>query len=232
MAVVDLSKYPAEELNAIKEQLRPTVLVEVTESIKKETEIDIAKLKDEMRMKNDIAIKQAVKEWQDKQAAERKPLTQDQIQTLLNQEYVEFTIKVRKADSESETVDLVLRELPQSKEEEFYKLAKDFVKDNIAAVGGGTFKLQEGDLFEKVGAMMDMFDPAFTVMAKACALCLNPYGRHQWLTPDWVKNNLNSFRIMNIIKAQSEVNKLRDFFSSLFQAFQTAEPTNPVDVQL
>jgi hypothetical protein len=226
-----LSKISAEELEAIKVEIRPSVIKEVSDSIRTEAETEIAKIKDSMRVDNDLLIKRSIKEWQDKQESAKKPLTPEELQILLNQEYVTFKVSVRKTkeDDSIELIELTLGELSQNKEEEFYKLAKDFVKENITSLGGNAFKLTEGDLFEKLGTMMDVFDPVFSTMAKACVICLNPDGKHKWLTTEWIQSNMNSFRIMNVIKAQTEINKLRDFFSELFQTFQSQEPTNPAE---
>jgi hypothetical protein len=68
-------------------------------------------------------------------------------------------------------------------------------------------------------------------MAEGCVICLNPKGTLAWLDVKWVKDNVSSERIYNILLAQVELNKLRDFFSHLFQGYQTTTSVSQAAVQ-
>ena len=55
------------------------------------------------------------------------------------------------------------------------------------------------------------------VMIGVCAICLNPFDEDEEITEDWVRKNLSATRIVKIVTAQVEANKMRDFFSLLFR---------------
>ena len=93
------------------------------------------------------------------------------------------------------------------------------------------FKLVDGDLLTQIKSLMDVFEPALDAMAEGCVICLNPKGTLAWLDVAWVRENIASDRQYNILLAQVELNKLRDFFSHLFQGYQTTTSVSQAAVQ-
>ncbi len=166
-------------------------------------------------------VSKLVKEYQDKQ----KPLSVEEIQKMVDQEYAELTIKVMvglEKDGKPELRHFTIRELPQSVEKKFYR---QFV-DKVKAEGPKLAAFQQRNMdqpFETVmGDFMETFESGFDILASAVALILNPFGEDEEITPDWVSRRISSNRQYSIVQAQVEVNKLRDFFSRVFRDGQNA----------
>jgi hypothetical protein len=200
--------------------------------LEKKNAIDIAKFKDKMRQDNDESLSKAIKDFYEEEKKKRQPLTREQLESLLSAEYVEFTVKVPKDDGTN--LSFTLKELPQKFEKEFYKIAKETLLDLVQEYNGKDLKMADGDIAEKIMSLMQVFEPVFDTMVKACVMCLNPYKKdeYKFVDDEWVRNNLTSFRIYTIVLAQTEVNKLRDFFSLVFQGFQSAKATDLVGAQV
>lgn len=181
---------------------------------------ELANLQEEQNRTIEEEIQKLYKKIQD----EQKPLTKEEIQTLVDQEYAEIPIKVsvEGEDGERKVIDFMIRELPQSVERKFYRQFKTRLKDKGSELAAFTQVNRERPMEEQLMSFMETFDGAFDVLADAIVLILNPRGNKDWLTTEWVANNLSSNRMYSIILAQVEVNKLRDFFSRLFQSGQRA----------
>ena len=220
-----------EELSAVqREELLKVARQEIEPSIRSEIEsankVAMAKLFDEMRQNNDVKIQQAISDWRKKQQEDAKPLTTEQIQTMLSKEYVTFKVKLWYEDVEKE---FVIRELPQSCEIRLLLKIKKLLSEGIQKLGGASFKLAEGDILVKLNALMELFEPSLNVLSECVVICLDPKGKYEWLTSEWVSANLTNDRILSILQAQVEVNRLRDFFFRLFQSFRSGAIENPVD---
>jgi len=193
---------------------------EIEATLRSENTIAVAKLQDEMRQTNDVALKKAVTDFEIAERAKRTPLTADDIQKLLSKEYTTFELQIQAEDDEG-TEPIIhkfkLRELPQNIEREFYTITKETMSKMIGESGSLDFDDISGDIFEKLVGLMDLYSPIQDTLATCCVICLNPKKKLSWLTLEWVKNNLNNYRMLTILMAQVEVNKMRDFFSMLFQ---------------
>lgn len=170
----------------------------------------------EIQKDADDKIRDMVSQFWEKWKAEQEPLTPDKIQTLLNQEYQTFTIKMFCIREKNER-EFVIRELPQKIERKFYRQFQKRLQEYgpqlnafVQANMGKTFE-------EQLQAFMDAFDNAFDILAETVLICIDPFEEEK-LSLEWVQDNISSQRQFNIIKAQMEVNRLRDFFSQLYQA--------------
>src|SRR5712672_1228048 len=101
---------------------------EIEATLRSENTIAVAKLQDEMRQTNDVALKKAVTDFEIAERAKRTPLTADDIQKLLSKEYTTFELQIQAEDDEG-TEPIIhkfkLRELPQNIEREFYTITKE-----------------------------------------------------------------------------------------------------------
>lgn len=219
-----LADISPEQLTSIQAQVRS----ELEPKLREENAIELAKFKDTLRQQNDEAIREAIKNFEENERKNRKPLTTDELQVLLSQEYSTFKVVINERGTSRE---FTLVELPQEIERKFAKIAKNALGDLIKEFGAIDFKSMQGDMAEKLLSLMNLYDPIQDLMAKCCVICLNPWDEDKDITEDWVKRNLANNRILNILLAQVEVNKMRDFFSRLFQGF-LGVPKNPVDAQL
>lgn len=205
-----------------REKIRQELKGELELQMRQHFEQQLARTTDDLRAQQTIAIKTAVEMWQKKEAEKMAPLSPEAIQQMLDKEYVEFKLKLPK---DGKPVAFTLRELPLFYEKKFFKIAKTTLADAVAELGGASFKLTDDDVFGQIVGLMDVFEPVFDVMCACCVICLNHDGELKWLDDEWVGKNLTSYRIMSIIQAQTELNKLRDFFSVLFQGFHNTSAT-------
>jgi len=203
-------------------------IVAIREEFQKEYEqkFEIWKAKEfaEFKEKQDKELQEQVGKMMTKWLEEQKPPTLDDIKKLLEQEYIEVPIKIPLVndDGTSRVEVFTVRELPQSVERKFYRQFKDRVKEKAPQLA--SFVQQNMDLpFEQqVSGFLDTFEGAFDLMADATVIILNPFNKKPEITAQWVADNIGSNRMYSIVLAQVEVNRLRDFFSRLFQSGQRA----------
>jgi len=226
-ASITLEQLSPEALATIEEQLRPVVYEKATKDVlarlKEDNELRMAKVIDDLYQENEKRIQDNIKQWEEAEAKRRKPITGEELQQLLSQKYATFTVKIW---SDGKEMEFVLRELPKYYEEMFYGKVKVVLKDAMEKLGGENLRSPSENTWDKIVGLMDLFEPAFNLMAECCAICLSPMDSSE-INAEWVSKNLSSYRIVNIIKAQVELNKLRDFFSELFQGFLSGGITNP-----
>jgi hypothetical protein len=177
-----------------------------------------------LREEDDKKIQDEVKKLFDKWQRDQKPPSLEEIKTLLEQEYAEVTIKIPVYNDEDEKEEqlFVIRELPQSIEQKFYKQFKDRVKQKGPELAAFTQRNIDQSFEKQLSAFLETFDGAFDVLADAVLLILNPKGKKTHVDVKWVQENISSNRMYSIILAQVEVNRLRDFFSRVFQSGQKA----------
>lgn len=203
---------------SLRTQLIAELTPVITAKVEADKKVEIAIELDKLRKESDVKIQQLVNDRFKQIKKEQKPLTKEQIQTLLDQEYATFDVKLRYPDDEKTGYKtFTLRELPQSIEKRFYEQGQKLLLEKARELSAASFKLGEGDMLTKITEWMQFFNPVFDIMADACAMCLNPFGTDPQVNKDWVQKNVSSYRILMIVRAQVEINKLRDFFSSLFQ---------------
>jgi hypothetical protein len=175
----------------------------------------------EIQKDADDKIRDMVSQFWEKWKAEQEPLTPDKIQLLLNQEYGSFPIKMF-CIKEGKEREFIIRELPQKVERKFYRQFQRRVKE-YGPMLNAFVQANMGQPFEKqIEAFMEAFDNAFDVLAETVAICIDPF-EEEGIDMEWIQNNISSQRQFSIIRAQMEVNRLRDFFSQLYQAGQKME---------
>jgi len=205
----------------ITDKIRAEVEAEIKAIYEAKWVKEVADIRQKLTDQNEIAIQKAIEELR----AELKPPSKEDISQLLSQEYLEFKVDIPWSDppegsdanlvgSEAHTRTFVIRELGQSKEKAFYKKLKEQIIPRAADIGSLTFELLEGDTAKKIISAIETFEPAFDLMADACMMLLDPKGKEK-LTLNWIQDNLSSYRQWNIINAQLQVNRLRDFFSQV-----------------
>jgi len=197
--------------DAIREEIRKDVIAELEGRAAKE----LADLKKQLEEQNQLAIDQAIAEFR----AEQKPPSQEEIATLLSQDYLSFKVEIPWEtggdDGKQGIRTFTITELPQRMEKKFYAKFKEELIPRAGDVAKLTYDLLSGDTGDKITALLNAFEPSFDLMAEACVMILNPRGKETTITKDWIQDNLSSYRQWNIIYAQIQVNRLRDFFSQL-----------------
>ena len=210
----------------------PEVEVEKTEEQKVDFEVALRqKLEEEYatRLQSEIQSisakmqeenKRIVTEAVERMRKELTPPGPEDIQKLVSQEYQEYTIDVKYSSKTGGGLlekHFVIRELPYAVEKKMYDKIKNMVVPMASDVASLTMHMLEGDAATKIVKIMHTFDPALEVMVSVCTLCLNPFGEEADVNEEWVRRNMSSARIVKVITAQIECNRMRDFFSLLFQ---------------
>lgn len=205
------------------EQLRQQIEKEVRENLQAQFVKEIADFKQQLSAQNDAAMQTVLAEFREQQ----KPPSEEDIRTLLSQEYLTFDVEIPwdAPNSGGVTRTFTIRELPQAVEKRFYKTFKDQLLPRASDIGALAFEIAEGDVAKKLKSLLEAIDPAFDLMADAVVMILNPRGQEKELTREWVQENLSSYRQWNIINAQIMVNKLRDFFSQLSRGSKGMQTT-------
>lgn len=177
---------------------------------------EIQKISSEMQKENEKVVTAAIERFRKEMA----PPSEQDIQKLLDQEYMEFKVKVR-GDSGVEKL-FVIKELPIDVEKKIYAKVKKILTPFAQELSALSMNLLEGDAAKKVVQLMNTFEPMLDVMISICTICLNPFEEDIDVTEDWVRKYLSSTRIVKIVSAQMEANKMRDFFSILFHSTRQA----------
>jgi len=200
------------------EQLRINIESDVKGRYEAKFVKDIEDFKERLRIENDQALKVVIDEFKESQ----KPPSLEEVSKLLSQEYLEFVVEVPwvyesgSPNGSSETTrKFTIRELPQSVEKKFYRKFKGELIPRASDLAALTFEIAGGDAGKKLISLLETLDPGFDLMADAVVMILNPRGAEKEVTREWVQENLSSYRIWNIIYAQTQINRLRDFFSQL-----------------
>ena len=205
----------------IEAELRPKLRSEYEQILLlwKETELD--KVRKESEKIAEEGIKKLFDDWKKSQ----EPPTHEQLQEILSQEYETFNLPIDcyGDDGKSSTKTFTIRELPQAVEKKFYRQFKDKIIKNIGAVKALTQATIDQSFDDKAQAFLNLFDESFDALAETVVLVLNPFGKDQSITKQWVQENIPSKRQWDIVSVQIKVNKLKDFFSELSQSGQSTQ---------
>lgn len=183
----------------------------------------------ELETQQDTKIQQLVNDYFEKWKEKQKPPTPEDLQKLLNQEYISFNLKLVTEDGDRE---FVIRELPQAVEKKFYRTFKTQLQKHAPELGALAQKSMDKNFEERIMAFLETFDGAFDMLAETVVLCLNPFNKEEGVGAKWVQENISSQRQWNIVRAQIEVNRLRDFFLQLsLSGQQAASLTTPLNYQ-
>lgn len=203
--VVEVEKEKEKELE-VETKLRSTLQVEYDTRLHQEIKTISLRMQEENQKIVSEAVERIRKEMQ--------PPSEKDIQKLLDQEYLEYTIEI---PFKNEKRKFVIRELPHAVEKKIYKKVTDMLVPLASEIASLSINLLEGDATTKVTKLMVTFQPLLDVMVGVCAVILNPFGDDEDVDEEWVRDNVSSTRIVKIITAQIDCNKMRDFFSLLFQ---------------
>lgn len=198
--------------------MRDAIEKEITERLTKEYAQKYKEFQDKLETDAKELVKQTVEDWKKEQQGTK--LTDEELQKLLTQEYIEFTLKLTVRDTEGNPKEksFTLRELPQTLEKKFVKNTTTKLKPHLKAIASLTEKVIEGTITTKMETIMDAIEPSFDILADTVVMILNPFNNDADITSSWVQDNISTRRQWNIVEAQERLNGLRNFFSpdSLF----------------
>lgn len=199
VAEFTLDSLPLEQQVALRDSVRKEMDAEFITKFEKEVA--------ELRTRNEVAIKAAIEDMQKRM----KPPTPTEIQMALGQEYVSIDVKLPCSGVARE---FTLCELPMGVERKFYRMLTEKLQPRIKQVA----ELISNKLVteQTLGAVFEMLDPTLDLVGDLVALALNPFGEHKDVDGAWVTANLPLWRCWNVIMAQININRVRDFFSKAF----------------
>jgi hypothetical protein len=139
-----------------------------------------------------------------------QPPTQEEMEKLVSQEYLEFKVTVGRS---SKSRDFVITELPQSVESKFMRVIQKKLLPHLQKFSG--MEWTSGSTIDKLQNMVEIVPEVMELLAEACRIALDPRSEDPELTLAWVQDNLSSFRIMSIVECQMQAGRFRDFFSAV-----------------
>jgi hypothetical protein len=212
--VVDRPDLNAEEWDIVA-KARDWMKATLRPEVRQELDVEYAKKNDEfqeeLRKQTTETVNQRMEEWK----ANQKPLDKEEISILLAKEYIEFSVHIR-VRGEDSARNFTIIELPMEAEERFMKVINSKLVSLLEKVNASEWKL-DGSIAEKLQGLLENIPEAMEGAKEIVAICLDPWQESKDINPDWVKKNLSIYRISNIIIAQVEANKYRDFFSNGFR---------------
>lgn len=192
--------------------------VKVRAEIKAKYEAEFKELSERLKAENSTALDAAIKQIRE----EMTPPKETDIQKLLDQEYLTFAVKIPCPYLDGTTGTrlrlFTLVELPQSVERKILRQLKQKLIPITQELSALTVNLLSGDASEKIKALMESVEPVMDAMICVTTIILNPYGKEPGIDEDWVQENVSIDRILRIISAQMQCNRVRDFFSLVAQA--------------
>jgi hypothetical protein len=207
----DLSDFTAEE-KAVASKVIPIVAAKAFEAARVRAEANKAKEISEYVDNLSIQNTEMIQRELEKIKEANKPPSIEDLNTLLSQEYLEMTVRlsVRGENGRQERV-FTIRELPQAVETKLLKSVFDLLVPELRKISALEFT--PGTTVEqKLGQIVGMLPGAMHLMADLCAMCLDPYGDEK-VDGEWVRSNMSSARIRDVLEAQVAVGRIRDFFS-------------------
>ncbi len=193
------------------EDIESRLRIKLQEEYGSRLEVEIQKISGEMQKENKKIVEEAIERFRKEMA----PPSEQDIQKLLSQEYMEFSVDVKTREGTTRT--FTIREVPIDVEKKILKKVKTILVPFASDLSALSMNMLEGDAAKKIVQLMNTFEPMLDVSISVCTICLNPFGEDEEVDEDWVRKNLGATRIVKVISAQMEANKMRDFFSLLFR---------------
>ena len=192
--------------------------------------LDVWKAKElaDLEERQAAEIQKNVQELVDKWIADQGPPSQKEIQVLLDQEYAQFPLKVQVFDDDDKITEkeFTITELPQTIEKKFFKTFKKQIQDLAPQINAWVQNDMDKPVEDRVRGFLETVDGGMELMSEAVVLVLNPRGKKDFVTKEWVQSNLSSLRQWNILQAQLDASRLRDFFSRVSRSGREIQMTS------
>ena len=200
----ELSMFETPEELSVAKRLLPVIAAKANAQAEANKAKELAKVIDQIKTDNRTALEAEITKLQKSMT----PPSPEELQALLDQEYLEFNVKVGRGDQVKE---FVLQELPMACESRLLKAVKKTIGERLKDLN--RFDFSDGStVIERVQRIIEVVPGAMETLAECCVTCLDPFGE-QGITAEWVGLNISSTRILNILHAQITVSRYRDFFS-------------------
>jgi hypothetical protein len=193
------------EERAIVAKVLPKLTAKITAQAEANKHRELEKLWNQQVEENKKALTEKIEEIRKAMT----PPSPDELQALLNQEYVEYTLRLKAGPT---TKDFVIRELSIEVETKILKIVQKTLGERLTEIG--QIDWASGmTMLEKLERVMSMVPGALITVSDCCAICLDPYGDDKEITGEWVRKNIGAQRLLAILHAQISVSRYRDFLS-------------------
>lgn len=192
----------------------------ITDELQKKFDKELSAINERLMAENKLAVESAIAQIR----KELEPPSQEDIQKLIDQDYLTFTVNIKVKGRDSLQT-FTLCELPQKVEKQAYRRIKDKLTPLASELSALTIHLLDGNIVDKLRNLMETVEPVMDAMAEIAAVFLNPYGDHTEIDAAWVQDNLSNDRILRVIMAQLKCNRVRDFFSLVSQTSRSLTTT-------
>jgi hypothetical protein len=211
-ALVDdssLHLFQTEEERAIAAKVIPVIQAAAEARAQKKAEatkaIELKAFMDELVAENRRVLDAKIEEY-------RKALTPpsaEEIQVMLDQEYVEYTLNLRVGGA---TRSFTIMELPMAAETRIVKAVRRTLAERLKEISSIDWQ-QGGTMLDRILKTAEIVPGVMETLSDCVAICLDPTRQSpDEITGEWVRDNLGSYRIAAVIQAQMEVGRYRDFF--------------------
>lgn len=202
------------EQTAFRKAVIDEVVTSVFQQVQATLDADYAKKLTEAYETLDLQYGKKLQEEMEKFRRSLTPPTRDEISKLLNQVYETFEVKIPVSGNERL---FTIVEVPQEIELMFSNKLEAAIVPRVKELESVRMILSEGDPESRIHHVLALLTKSLQSMAEITAIVLNPFGKEEGIDAEWVKKNMSSSRQLNVIQAQVHCNRLRDFFSQLFQ---------------
>ena len=191
----------------LREKIRQELLPQIRQEYQDKFEEAKKEFQETLRKGNDETLRKALDEYK----RQHTPPTKEEVQQMLDAEYLEFEVKVR---MNGESKRYILAELPASSERKFLRILKDKLGPHVRDLVQLVQNIQESEFEENVDSFFRGLDPGADLLHETVALILTESADGQVVTAEEVRKSLSLSRQLMIVNAQASCNRIRDFFSS------------------
>lgn len=191
-----------EEERAVVAKILPMITAKALAAAEAKKAKELAKFSEELVAQNKKALDEKIEELRKTLV----PPTPEELTTLLNQEYVEFTFKAKNRE-------FTIRELPLATETRVLKLIQTNLKSFLTEVGRLDWEAEGTSVIDRLGRLLELAPGILDVVCECVAICLSPDTLGNSVDAEWVKQTMGSQRLLGVIRAQMEAGRYRDFLS-------------------
>jgi hypothetical protein len=195
--------FSTEEERKIAVRLLPLIAAKANALAEARKTAELSRIVEQIKVENTKTLESKIEEFR----KALTPPTPEELNTLLNQEYLEFPMKVGANGTMRE---FVIRELPLATEIKVVKVIQKTLGARLQEIARIDWVTGMSNL-ERIEKLVTMVPGAMETIADCVALCLDPSGKE--ITGEWVQSNIGLQRLTGILHAQMAVSRYRDFLS-------------------
>lgn len=178
-------------------------------------DLDIQKTRERMQEENRVMMDKVVADFR----KEQTPPTHKEIQEMLDAEYISFPVQITWVEETTETSageetkeTVTIGELAAANERKLLRIIKERGQPLFDQLSPALLNIVQGDATDKLSAIINLIEPGADILQDLVATILSAHSR-KIVTRTMIDRSLSFNRQINVLTAQLEANRLRDFFS-------------------